>query len=193
MNITEDEIKVFEFLSDGKEHFDAPDIEDYDDICEYYAELGLISLGESMDDGIKLTYKGKRWWHEYEEEMHHSKKIESNSNDEQAILPITPKTSDRKLAILLAARIATGDYKYISIADFVKLLKTEHPDIIDDETARKFQRRLHGKAKPHEIEKVKDQDSLISFSMSLNKQVNLRNDNRDLANKLFMKYNKKSK
>lgn len=57
-----EEIMVLKHLSDGKEHFDRPDIEDYDDICEHLEELGLVDRGETMDNGPKLTYLGKKKW-----------------------------------------------------------------------------------------------------------------------------------
>ena len=67
--LNEIEIHVLEFLSDGKEHFDEPDIEDYDEICEYLSEHGLVNLGETKDEGYKLTYKGKRLWIQYQKEQ----------------------------------------------------------------------------------------------------------------------------
>ncbi len=59
---TEEEIAVMRFLSDGLEHFDVTDIEDYYDISENLANKGLVSLGETKDDGDKLTPQGKRIW-----------------------------------------------------------------------------------------------------------------------------------
>lgn len=90
------EIRVMQFLSDGNEHFDEPYIEDYDEICEYLAEQGLVNLGETKDNGIKLTYKGKKLWQEYKQEdsmtemeyvilntlLHHGSEINSKYKDE---------------------------------------------------------------------------------------------------------------
>lgn len=58
--LTDDEWAVLNFLSDGKEHFNEPDIDDYCNICDYLAELGLVELGDTKDDGISLSYQGKR-------------------------------------------------------------------------------------------------------------------------------------
>lgn len=58
--LSNEEIKVLEYLSDGEEHFEEADIEDYYEICEYLSEKGYVDLGETKDDGIKLTYRGKK-------------------------------------------------------------------------------------------------------------------------------------
>lgn len=60
----EEEIAVLKFLSDGKEHFDDPDIDDYYDICEELEKFGYVDIGLTKDDGIKLTRKGKKVWNE---------------------------------------------------------------------------------------------------------------------------------
>lgn len=191
MNITEDEIKVFEFLSDGKEHFDAPDIEDYDDICEYYAELGLISLGESMDNGIKLTYKGKRLWKQLQTTATETTDETYANNNERPV--ITKETTGRELSILLAARIAARNYNYESVRNFVELLREEYPEEIDNETSEDFIKKMHDSFSQRELMKVKDQASLVAFAENLNKWSYLKSENRTLANKYYLMYNTKSK
>lgn len=64
--LMDEELKIIEFLADGKEHFDEPEIDDYIEICEYLSEQKLVNLGETKDEGIKLTYKGKRLWKKYQ-------------------------------------------------------------------------------------------------------------------------------
>jgi len=54
--------EVLEFLSDGEEHFDTPDLDNYDEVCEELEDLGYVDMGFSKDDGIKLTRKGKKLW-----------------------------------------------------------------------------------------------------------------------------------
>lgn len=105
------------------------------------------------------------------------------------VLVISSQTTGRELAIMLAARIATGNYQYVSIPDYVELLKAEYPDVLtDDNACKKIKKRLSDSFKQEELEKVKDQGSLVEFAMNRSKQLKIKNENRELANSLFMKY-----
>lgn len=59
----ENEIAVWVWLSDNKEHFDAPEDIDYDDfyaIMEDMISSGYVKEPLTKDNGYKLTLKGKR-------------------------------------------------------------------------------------------------------------------------------------